>query len=1419
MLFFIFVSIIIICWVYTDLFFTNIAMFKVHKTWWNKPSIKNAILLFFTIVLGLASVMTFAQIDIFSTISNAWQTIGRITITTDGTNNWTVAMDISWTNIYINSGILANAWLFSWKVLWINTSGNLIYAYSQNLVVSWGVIGWTTWFLQDWILWATPYWNWSSRTTTDTNIYNIGWPIWIWMTTSLTAKLNINWAIKIWNITNMCDTNNEWSIRYRNQCLQVCDSFSWVDIQWSWCTNLSYDCNATPPAPTTNVTLSNVSPTLPNISRGLGSLSNACKFQCNTNYTYNTGTNTCVANTKLSNCTWLPVANAAWYNVSSITQTWNGIFRAPTTWWIYSISPSDTECKFRCNAWYTYNVWNNTCIANSCAWNLPPENYTSTATTTNTTRNYNTTPWDCTFACNTNYTYNVGNNTCEADTTVNSCSWLPTYASWNTGTTYIQTWNGSAFIPIVNTGAYNTTPSVNNCSFKCNTWYNYNYWSNTCDASTNVNTCSWLPTYASWNTGTTYIQTWNGSAFIPAVNTGTYSTTPSVNNCSFTCDIWYTYNAGTNTCTVNACAWTLPVANYTSTATTTNTTRNYNTTPWDCTFACNTNYTYNTGTNTCVADTNVNPCSWLPTYASWNTGTNYIQTWNGSAFIPIVNTGTYNITPSVNNCSFQCNTWYTYNTGNNTCIEDIITCDEYSVYNWSECILWFVSRRNTNNTAWSVTNANQVKLPLVSNWTYNFLIDRWDWNTETITGWTQNTHTYTNSWIYRIKIIWDINGFSFNNAWDKTKLIEIVQRWPLKLGNNWWYFWWAQNLVINSQDTMIIDNISTTTNLSNAFRNCPLITKTDISLSVNNNVSNMAGMFYWANNFNQAIWSRDTSNVTNMAGMFNWATNFNQPLSGRNTSQVTDMSSMFSAATNFYQPLSDRDTSKVTNMSSMFYAASSFNHPIWNRITSGVTNMSYMFHGAINFNQPIWNRNTSNVTDMKMMFKYATSFNRSLSGRNTSQVTNMNEMFYEANNFNSRLSGRVTSNVTDMGGMFFRTHYFNQPIGNRDTSKVEVMSSMFEEATQFNQPIWNRNTSNVQLMNNMFASAASFNQPIENRDTSQVRSMSSMFANYSNYTIAFNQPLSGRNTSQVTDMSYMFYRAKNFNQPIGNRNTSKVTTMERMFAWDVTNRLKFNQPIENRDVSNVTNMQLMFLYNSGVFNQSLWGRHLSGGLNGTGTMAGSMWIFDMWYPLSNNWISTYNYDTTLIQRDNKLLYRADPVSLKMWNLSKYSAGAPAAARASLISKNWIINDWWQVPIECWNWTVEWAEQCDNWILNSNTWECLTSCNYNTPVCSIYANPSSITSMPRTTILSWEISPRAKYKLTYSLAWYADTDWAQFDWQTGFEVSATFWAGGKWTITLSSDSWLWTNCSTTVDVSGWCGRWFSTRWDATCSRWM
>lgn len=112
-------------------------MFRVHRVWANTLSIKNLILLFFTIVLGFASVITLADITIPSVIDNARQTIGRVTITSDGKESGTTYRDFNsdgkWST-YVHG--LPEEDRFS-KILWVNEAGNIIYIDSKNLVLSW----------------------------------------------------------------------------------------------------------------------------------------------------------------------------------------------------------------------------------------------------------------------------------------------------------------------------------------------------------------------------------------------------------------------------------------------------------------------------------------------------------------------------------------------------------------------------------------------------------------------------------------------------------------------------------------------------------------------------------------------------------------------------------------------------------------------------------------------------------------------------------------------------------------------------------------------------------------------------------------------------------------------------------------------------------------------------------------------------------------------------------------------------------------------------------------------------------------------------------------------------------------------------------------------------------------------------------
>jgi len=217
-------------------------------------------------------------------------------------------------------------------------------------------------------------------------------------------------------------------------------------------------------------------------------------------------------------------------------------------------------------------------------------------------------------------------------------------------------------------------------------------------------------------------------------------------------------------------------------------------------------------------------------------------------------------------------------------------------------------------------------------------------------------------------------------------------------------------------------------------------------------MTDMSLLFYNASQFNQLIYSWDTSNVTNMSYMFSGASAFNYPIGSWNTSGVTNMYSMFSNANKFNQNINYNQSVSTT---------------AWN--TSSVTNMSYMFYGATAFNQPIGSWNTSIVTNMSNMFSGAEKFNQNINydqsvsttAWNTSSVTNMNNMFFGARAFNQPIGSWNTSIVTNMGGMFFGADKFNQNINYNqsvsttawNTSSVTNMDFMFYYVSAFNQDI------------------------------------------------------------------------------------------------------------------------------------------------------------------------------------------------------------------------------------------------------------------------------------------------------------------------------------------------------------------------------
>lgn len=241
----------------------------------------------------------------------------------------------------------------------------------------------------------------------------------------------------------------------------------------------------------------------------------------------------------------------------------------------------------------------------------------------------------------------------------------------------------------------------------------------------------------------------------------------------------------------------------------------------------------------------------------------------------------------------------------------------------------FVSVWNTSLTSVGSSINTSVALPLELGGTYNFDVYWGDGSFDTITSYNQAevTHVYASQGEYEIVIDGTLNGFRFNNAGDRLKLINVTNWGNLKIGDSNGYFYGCNNLVITATDVLYLND---TTTLFNAFRACSLIT------SIPN-----------ANDWNM-------SSVTNMEYVFSYATLFDQDIGSWDVSSVTSMDSTFRYAETFNQDIGSWDVSNVTTMSNMFRNALAFDRDIGPWDVSGVTAMAYMFKYAalstINYN-------------------------------------------------------------------------------------------------------------------------------------------------------------------------------------------------------------------------------------------------------------------------------------------------------------------------------------------------------------------------------------------------------------------------------------------------------------------------------------
>ncbi len=412
----------------------------------------------------------------------------------------------------------------------------------------------------------------------------------------------------------------------------------------------------------------------------------------------------------------------------------------------------------------------------------------------------------------------------------------------------------------------------------------------------------------------------------------------------------------------------------------------------------------------------------------------------------------------------------------------------------------FISTWKTDNLSTGSTNNNQVRLPLVLNGKYNFIVDWGDGSTNTITTYNQaeTTHTYASIGTYTITITGYIRGWYFADTGDRLKLISITQWGCLNFVNGIGTFSAAAGSTGSFKNchNLTLDNVTDTpnfkgvTNLSYMFGVTNFTTINNINKWDVSKIENTAFMFYFNGRFNQNIGNWNMGNVNNPSFMFycylsgglSTATgsfnNGNDPSIGNwNTMNFTNSISLFFNQNNFNQNIGGWDMSNNLNMGSMFRCqnvpgnfTNGDNDSIKNWDTSKVTKMNSVFWGQNKFNHPISSWNTANVDDMSYMFympQPGSTFNQPLSSStwDTSKVTTMYAMFSNAHSFNQNIGHWNTNNVTNMGYMLQARSFNNggsPDINNWDVSKVTNMSRMFQvSGSQFNQPLNNWNISNV----------------------------------------------------------------------------------------------------------------------------------------------------------------------------------------------------------------------------------------------------------------------------------------------------------------------------------------------------------------------
>ena len=259
--------------------------------------------------------------------------------------------------------------------------------------------------------------------------------------------------------------------------------------------------------------------------------------------------------------------------------------------------------------------------------------------------------------------------------------------------------------------------------------------------------------------------------------------------------------------------------------------------------------------------------------------------------------------------------------------------------------------------------------------------------------------------------------------------------------------------------------------------------------------------------------------------------------------------------------------------------------------------------------------------------------------------------FYGCSNMYTTATDEVdVSGVMYMQSMFRDCYKVNPVTTNWDTSAVTSMYYLFASCHLAEPDVSNWNVGSVTDFESMFNNAETLNPDVSGWDVSSALSFRNLFRSAA----SANPDVSSWDVSACLDFGAMFRGASSANPDVSSWVTSSATTMDNMFYGT-----SCNPDVSGFDMTSVGSIGSMFVGNTNA-NPDMSSWNIVALTNASSFLP------------TVNALSTTNYSNALIAW--ALLSLQSGVTIDLGD-AKYSAGAAATARASIISSfSWTIND-------------------------------------------------------------------------------------------------------------------------------------------------